>query len=46
MSKKAKTSINEKTTGGRHGILRGAHLTEKSSMGTATEKPIERQKKK
>lgn len=23
MSKKAKTSINEKTTGGRHGILRG-----------------------
>lgn len=43
--KKAKTSINEKTTGGRHGILRGTHLTEKSSMGTAMEKPIERQKK-
>lgn len=46
MSKKAKTSINEKTTGGRHGILRGYSFDGKSSMGTAMEKPIEMQKKK
>lgn len=44
--KKAKTSINEKTTAGRHGILRGTHLTEKSSMGTAMEKTYREAKEK
>lgn len=46
MSKKAKTSTSERTTDGKRDISKGTHLTEKSSMGTAMEKPIERQKKK